>query len=281
MVTIRSPCCGYNLVRCVELKWKDLSSYSHKIESVSLRKYLYDHKLTNKAYLSVIISSNQQSSIFQSFTYKMAARTSWHRYGTKLRYCHPMYNTINHRPLIASITPCYTATKWRSCRDHRLCDVTTPCVQPTATRQKVIATHERLEPRNDLDRVGDVVAGDGHQVAVLFLGRHRTLAVTSHPRVHLHAQNQHASPHTNNHSHSITARRYASAVHAVVVCPSVCLSVRPSVTSRHCIETTGRIELVFLARRPLSVYPTLRCKEIWVSPKLGYFPLELCPKIRN
>jgi len=30
-----------------------------------------------------------------------------------------------------------------------------------------------------------------------------------------------------------TARRYASAVYAVVLCPSVCLSVRPTVTSRH------------------------------------------------
>jgi len=36
-----------------------------------------------------------------------------------------------------------------------------------------------------------------------------------------------------------TARRNASALCAVVVC----LSVRPSVTSRYCIEATGRIEL--------------------------------------
>jgi len=41
--------------------------------------------------------------------------------------------------------------------------------------------------------------------------------------------------------HRITARRYASAVYAVVVC----LSVRLSVTSRYCVETAGRIELVF------------------------------------
>jgi len=27
MVTIRSPCCGYNLALCVELKGEDLSSY--------------------------------------------------------------------------------------------------------------------------------------------------------------------------------------------------------------------------------------------------------------
>jgi len=34
MVTIRSPCCEYNLAWSVELKGEDLSSYSHKIESV-------------------------------------------------------------------------------------------------------------------------------------------------------------------------------------------------------------------------------------------------------
>ena len=43
-----------------------------------------------------------------------------------------------------------------------------------------------------------------------------------------------------------TAQRYASEVYALVVCLSVCLSVRPSVTSRHCVETTRRTELVFV-----------------------------------
>jgi len=28
---------------------------------------------------------------FSVFTYKMAAKINWHRYGTKLRHCHPMY----------------------------------------------------------------------------------------------------------------------------------------------------------------------------------------------
>jgi len=36
-----------------------------------------------------------------------------------------------------------------------------------------------------------------------------------------------------------TARRYASAIYAVDVCPSV----RLSITSPYCIETTGRIKL--------------------------------------
>ena len=53
----------------------------------SLRKYPYDHRLTNKSYLSAITVTN----ISQSFTYKMAAKINWHRYGTKLCQCHPMY----------------------------------------------------------------------------------------------------------------------------------------------------------------------------------------------
>jgi len=37
----------------------------------------------------------------------------------------------------------------------------------------------------------------------------------------------------------------------------------------------------FLARRLSSICPTLCCKEISVSPKLGSLPLELCPKLRT
>ena len=48
-------------------------------------------------------------------------------------------------------------------------------------------TYQRLKPRNDLDRVGDVVAGDCDQVAVLLLGSHRKLAILRYPRVHLPA----------------------------------------------------------------------------------------------
>ena len=47
----------------------------------------------------------------------------------------------------------------------------------------------------------------------------------------------------------------------------VCPSVHMSVISRCCIETTGRIELVFDWRLP-STYPTLYCKEIWASPTI-------------
>jgi len=41
---------------------------------------------TNKAYSSDITVAN----ISPSSTHKLAAKTSWHRYGTKLRHCHAM-----------------------------------------------------------------------------------------------------------------------------------------------------------------------------------------------
>jgi len=46
------------------------------------------HELTNKAYLSAITVTT----IFQSFTYKMVAKTSWHIYGTKLHHCPLVYS---------------------------------------------------------------------------------------------------------------------------------------------------------------------------------------------
>ena len=50
-----------------------------KTESASLRKMS-----TYKAYLSA-------TTFLRVFTYKMAAKINCHRYGTKLRHCHPMY----------------------------------------------------------------------------------------------------------------------------------------------------------------------------------------------
>ena len=55
--------------------------------------------------------------------------------------------------------------------------------------------------------------------------------------------------------------------------PSVC----PSVTSQYCMEMTERIDLIFGCKPP-PTYPTLSYKKIWVTPKIGYFPSELCPK---
>ena len=66
-----------------------------------------------------------------------------------------------------------------------------------------------------------------------------------------------------------TARRYASAVFA---------------TSRCCIETTGRTELVFgidSHRGFLPLIPHCVVKKFGYFRKLEYFPLVLCPKLRN
>jgi len=46
-----------------------------------------------------------------------------------------------------------------------------------------------------------------------------------------------------------------------------CAFVRPSVTSRYCIETTGRIELGFSMEASFLLSFHLYCKEILVSPK--------------
>jgi len=50
---------------------------------------------TDKVFLSDIWVTN----ISQSFTYKMAAKTSCHIYGTKLCHCHPMYSKNTHTPI--------------------------------------------------------------------------------------------------------------------------------------------------------------------------------------
>jgi len=51
--------------------------------TIQLKKHVH---IIEKAYLS----DNRLANISKSFTHKMATKTSWHGYGTKLRYCHPM-----------------------------------------------------------------------------------------------------------------------------------------------------------------------------------------------
>ena len=64
---------------------------------------------------------------------------------------------------------------------------------------------------------------------------------------------------------SFTARRYASVVYAVVVCPSV----HPSVSHNTVVcRNNWTNQAVFLPWRLPSTYPTLYCKESWVSAKI-------------
>ena len=66
---------------------------------------------------------------------------------------------------------------------------------------------------------------------------------------------------------------------------SVSPSVSPSVTSRYCIETTGRIELVFGMEASLDqIYSTLCCDEIQVPTKitaLSSRTFSLTPDLEN
>jgi len=63
-----------------------------------------------------------------------------------------------------------------------------------------------------------------------------------------------------------TARRYISAVYAVVACPSVGLS-QAGVVSKRLDKSSW-----FLALRLLSTHLTLCYKEMWVSPKIRVLP---------
>jgi len=75
---------------------------------ISLRKCPYDHWLTNNAYLSVITVTN----ISKNFTYKMAAKINWHKYGTKLRHYHPLYVIclLRKMKMLWSAIPCGNQT---------------------------------------------------------------------------------------------------------------------------------------------------------------------------
>jgi len=81
------------------------------------------------------------------------------------------------------------------------------------------------------------------------------------------------------HPSVFTVRRYASAVFAVVMCPSARPSQADIVSKR--LESLDESSCLFARRLPSS-YPTLYNKEMSVYlQKVGYFPLELCPKLRT
>jgi len=66
----------------------------------------YDHYLVNRAYLSDITVAD----ISEGFTHNMAAKTSWHRYESKLRHRHPMYTVsqkkTRHQTLAHNFPKC-------------------------------------------------------------------------------------------------------------------------------------------------------------------------------
>jgi len=72
-----------------------------------------------------------------------------------------------------------------------------------------------------------------------------------------------------------TARRYASAIYAVVVCPSVCLSQAGIVSKRlhesNCFWYGGFLPSI----------PHCLIRKFGYLQKLGYFPLGLYPKLRT
>ena len=75
-----------------------------------------------------------------------------------------------------------------------------------------------------------------------------------------------------------TARRYASAVYAVVVCPSVCPSQAGVVSKR-----LDELSWLLACKAFYHISHTLldRIRRFLYLQKLACLPLELCPKLRT
>jgi len=58
---------------------------------IHVKKWISLFRKMSTRSLACHLSAITVTSIFQSFTHKMAAKTRWYRYGTKFRHCHPMY----------------------------------------------------------------------------------------------------------------------------------------------------------------------------------------------
>ena len=93
--------------------------------SKKLSNYFKKKSVWSLTYRQSVFKCSRVTNIYKSFTYKMAAKTSWHRYGKKLRHCHPMYlwagstKTRNWtRPTTSTTSgtstawPCWIFMKW-------------------------------------------------------------------------------------------------------------------------------------------------------------------------
>ena len=67
--------------------WRVIQTKFHQLSEENVHMI---NNLADKACFSDIRVIN----ISKSFTHKMAAEASWHRYGMKLRHWHPMYSTL-------------------------------------------------------------------------------------------------------------------------------------------------------------------------------------------
>ena len=94
MATTRTPFCGYNMAQCVKLMGEYLSCYLSK----TFDPLVYGNvcMIINLPTRSILAIS--QWNIYQSFTHKMAAKTSWYwSYVTVTLCIQPRSRQINRR----------------------------------------------------------------------------------------------------------------------------------------------------------------------------------------
>ena len=72
-------------------------------------------KLSTLTYRKSVFKWQQIANISQSITHKMVAKTSWHRYGTKLRHCHPMYRVGQKNRTVFRLDNFVTVSPRKAC----------------------------------------------------------------------------------------------------------------------------------------------------------------------
>ena len=101
--------------------------------------------LISKAFLSAIAVTN----IYPSCAYRMAAEINWHRCGTELRHCHPVYNqpmasgvcdSETRRPTVTTYRYMLSNVPSRSHSSSRCSSIAVPAPQHTAVISKLLLT---------------------------------------------------------------------------------------------------------------------------------------------
>ena len=126
------------------------------------------------------------TNILKSFTHKMAAETSWHRYGTKLRHCHRMYRRTYCGKVPGSRLGCVV---WRGSWRAPACTTTSTCVRRSRRRLPCTAGAPR--------RMDDTRSARGRHDAVDTPSSADTSSTDTFLPGHTH---------THTHTHTMSAR---------------------------------------------------------------------------
>jgi len=106
------------------------------------------------------------TNISKSSTYKMAAKTSWHRYGTKLRHCHPVYRRLRHMKSLKSLTLDVIYRMFTF--GLRYTDTQTNRHRQTQTNRQTDRKTDRHRGLTERETVSDIIAPQTASINILY-----------------------------------------------------------------------------------------------------------------